>query len=248
MEVAHVARAAPSQFCYSIGFGPFTGDGLPMLGLAESKPNFSFKANDRNSISRSDTHRHFPSKSGSSRAEEDDGTEDAGFHEQQPIDRFSGTSNSSGLFSLSNSNFEGIEAPTGVPVPTRVLGGFAIHTPSEQLVAIQPLDLISDSDIEDIWRPTSVDRTRSLFLSHYQTFFGPLTSKGDGLPVLGQGKPKNVTTPTLMERDLPVCSNKLHFLPFIKSGVRSLPQHNGGYVPGFGAPDHKGRLQYQYGK
>ncbi|KAC9884511.1 hypothetical protein E3N88_45139 [Mikania micrantha] len=174
MEVAHVASAAPSQFCYSIGFGPLTGDGLPMLGLAESKPNFSFKANDRNSISRSDTHRHFPSKLGSSRAEEDDGTEDAGFHEQQLIDRSSGTSNSSGLFSPSNSNFGGIEAPTGVPVPTGVLGGFTIHTSSTQLAAIQQLDLISDSidDVEDIWRPTSVNRVYKPIL-HAPTHHGP---------------------------------------------------------------------------
>ncbi|KAD6118768.1 hypothetical protein E3N88_10039 [Mikania micrantha] len=59
-------KAAPYHFCYSIGSRLLYVDGLPMLGQAESKPNFSFKANDRNINSRSDTYRNFPSKLGSS--------------------------------------------------------------------------------------------------------------------------------------------------------------------------------------
>ncbi|KAD3337462.1 hypothetical protein E3N88_32982 [Mikania micrantha] len=58
----------------------------------------------------------------------------------------------------------------------------------------------------------------SLFPFRYQNSFGPLTGKGDGPQVLGQGEPKSVNTPTLMERGLPVCSNKIHSVPFIKSG------------------------------
>ncbi|KAD7479988.1 hypothetical protein E3N88_03124 [Mikania micrantha] len=42
--------------------------------------------------------------------------------------------------------------------------------------------------------------------------------KGDGPLVLGQGELKSVNTPTLMERGLPVCSYKIHSVPFIKSG------------------------------
>ncbi|KAL8259706.1 hypothetical protein R6Q59_027659 [Mikania micrantha] len=134
--------------------------------------------------------------------------------EQQQVDGSSGTRNSSGFFSSSNFDFG------HVPVTTEVLGGLAIHNPSEQLVAIQQLDFISNSidDVEDIWRPNSVDRMLSLFPFRYQNSFGPLTGKGDGPQVLGQGEPKSVNTPTLMERGLPVCSNKIHSVPFIKSG------------------------------
>ncbi|KAD6796481.1 hypothetical protein E3N88_07377 [Mikania micrantha] len=53
-------------------FGLLYVDELPMLGQAESKPNFSFKANDRNIISRSDTYRNFPSKLESSMSGEAD--------------------------------------------------------------------------------------------------------------------------------------------------------------------------------
>ncbi|KAL8237365.1 hypothetical protein R6Q59_018446 [Mikania micrantha] len=64
-----------------------------------------------------------------------------------------------------------------------------------------------------------------------QDSFGPLIGEGDGPQVLGQGEPKSVNTPTLIERGLSVCSNKIHSVPFITPGsipmerfrVRSLP-------------------------
>ncbi|KAD3068093.1 hypothetical protein E3N88_35973 [Mikania micrantha] len=106
------------------------------------------------------------------------------------------------------------------------IGSFELQIPSEQVATLHQSELIHHSELipdslgvaDDTGRPNSVDRTLSLFPFRYQTSFGLLTCKGDGPLVLGQGEPKSVNTSTLMERGLPVCSNKIHSMPFINSG------------------------------
>ncbi|KAD4888011.1 hypothetical protein E3N88_20084 [Mikania micrantha] len=107
-----------------------------------------------------------------------------------------------------------------------VIGSVELQIPSEQVATLHQSKLIHHSVLisdslgvaDDTGRPNFVDRTRFFFPFPYQTSFGLLTGKGDGPLVLGQGEPKSVNTPTLMERGLPVCSNKIHSVPFLNSG------------------------------
>ncbi|KAL8239920.1 hypothetical protein R6Q59_016487 [Mikania micrantha] len=112
-----------------------------------------------------------------------------------------------------------------------------LQIPSEQVATLHQSELIHHSELitdslgvaDDTGCSNSVDRTLSLFPFHYQTSFGLLTGKGDGPLVLGQGEPKSVNTPTLMDRGLIVCSNKIHSVPFINSG--SIPMEGSASIP-----------------
>ncbi|KAD3336507.1 hypothetical protein E3N88_32026 [Mikania micrantha] len=58
-------KVALDRCRYWIRYGLLYVDGLSRLGQADSTPNFSFKATDRNIISRADVYSNFPSKLGS---------------------------------------------------------------------------------------------------------------------------------------------------------------------------------------
>ncbi|KAD4583963.1 hypothetical protein E3N88_21564 [Mikania micrantha] len=77
------------------------------------------------------------------------------------------------------------------------IGSFELHNPSEQFATIQQSELISDLigdvEVEDTWRPNSVNSKVAPSYFCYSIGYGPLT--GDGFQVLGQGEPKRIITP-----------------------------------------------------
>ncbi|KAL8238280.1 hypothetical protein R6Q59_019361 [Mikania micrantha] len=104
-------------------------------------------------------------------------------------------------------------------------GSFELHTTSEQSDLIQLSELIPDSlgDADDTGRHNCVDSKVSPSRFCYSNGSGPLTDVGP--QVLGQGEPKSLNTPKLIERGFPVCSDNSRSMPFTKPGL--IPMEGG---------------------